>query len=90
MATLVQAPSIGRIVHVVGGPATSNTADVAPGIITRTWGAHPDGGEVINVTVFPDAGISPAATATSVRLFDTEDEARAHLPSTVAFWPPRV
>jgi hypothetical protein len=77
-------------VLVVGGPAVSSNTDVAPAVITRCWGAHPDGGEIVNVCVFPDAGISPAVTATSVRLFDTEAEARALLPSTAAYWPPRV
>lgn len=83
-------PSLGRIVLAVGGPAVGNGSDTAPAVITRVWGAHPDGGWTVNMTVFPDAGISPAVPATSARLFDTEDEARTYLPATAAYWPPRV
>ena len=81
----MQKASLGRIVLVVGGPAVSNGTDVGPAIINRVWTD-----QMVNVTVFPDAGISPALAATSVPLFDTEDEARTRLPNTAAFWPPRV
>lgn len=83
----MQKPTVGRIVFVVGGPAKANGTDVAPAIITRVWSDH-----MVNVTVFPDAGISPAVAATSVQLADTEDEARALLTdqSRVAYWPPRT
>jgi hypothetical protein len=84
----VNKPALPRMVLVVGTPAQSNGADVAPAVITRVFGDHPDGGSVVNVTVFPDAALPRPAT--SVRLVDDEDQARALLPSTAAFWPPRV
>ncbi len=40
----VQKPSLARMVLVVGGPANSNGADVAPAVVTRVWSEHPDGG----------------------------------------------
>ena len=87
----MQKPSPARIVLAVGGSARANGADVAPAVITRVWGEHPDGGWTVNATVLPDAGTPVAST--SIRLFDTEDEARAALPyesSSAAYWPPRV
>ncbi len=84
-------PSIGRVIHAVGGSAASNGADVAPALITRVWGEHPDGGWTVNATVFPDYG--QPVFASSTRLFDTEEQARESLqyPSSIAaFWPPRV
>jgi hypothetical protein len=84
----MQQPSVGRIIHVIGGPAHSNGAETAPAVITRVWSQHPAGGWVVNATVFPDASLP--LFATSVRLRDTEEEARGHLPSAAAYWPPRV
>lgn len=87
----MQKPSPGRIVIAVGGSAANNGADVAPAVITRVWSEHPDGGWTINATVLPDYG--QPVFASSTRLFDTEEEARANLPhpsSIAAFWPPRV
>lgn len=88
----MQKPSVGRIVHVVGGPAVSNGADVAPGIVTRVWSESPDGDFwTINATVFPDCGISPAQSASSVYLYETEEVARERSSANAAaFWPPRA
>lgn len=73
---------------VLGGPAVSNGADVAPAVITRVWSD-----ELVNVMVFPDGSDQPRA-ATSVRLCRDEDRARAHLAGVVAssavpvaYWP---
>jgi hypothetical protein len=81
-------PTVGRVVLVLGIPAQSNGAMVAPGIITRVWNDT-----TVNVTVFPDA--SAPVPATSVKLCASEDEAYAErdkfdYPQTVAYWPPRV
>lgn len=81
-------PTIGRIVHVLGIPAESNGSTVAPAVVTRVWS-----NDLLNVTVFPDA--AAPVPATSVRLFDNENDARAasterEYPQTVAFWPPRA
>lgn len=86
-----QTPSIGRIVTAVGFLARSNGTDVAPAMITRTWGQHEDGTWTVNVTIFRDNAAENYAT--SVRLFDTEDEARAslqHETGTALHWPARV
>lgn len=85
---MTQTPSVGRIVHLIGIHANSNGADVAPAIITRVWSDT-----MVNVTAFPDSG--NAHSVTSVKLVETEDEARAinreaEHPQSVAFWPPRV
>lgn len=84
----MQKPSLGRIVLVVGGAAKSNGAEVAPAIITRVFSEHPDGGWTINATVLPDYG--QPALASSLRLVDDEDTARALPGGYGAFWPPRV
>lgn len=86
-----QQPSAGRIVLAVGAQAAGNGSDVAPALITRTWGENEDGSWTVNMTVFPDAG-SPVS-ATSVKLFADEEMAREALvfsTSTAAYWPPRV
>jgi hypothetical protein len=87
----MQKPSVARIVLAVGGYARSNNSDVAPAVITRVFGEHPDGGYTVNMTVLPDCGAP--IPATSVRLVDDEGAARAllaHDMSTAAYWPPRV
>jgi len=81
-------PSIGRVLHVVGAPATSNGVDIAPAIVTRVWSDM-----LINCTVLPDGGAP--VPATSVPLVASEDEARRinagkDFPQTLAFWPSRV
>lgn len=83
-----QQPTVGRIVHVIGSAAEHNGAAVAPGIITRVWGEHPDGGWTVDLTIFPDA--AAPRSSTSARLFDDEATAREYTPSTAAYWPPRV
>lgn len=82
----MQIPSLGRIVLAVCPQAKSNGADVAPAIITRVWGEHQAGGWTVNVMVLPDSGTPVAAT--SVRLFEDEEAARAN--GFAAYWPPRV
>jgi hypothetical protein len=58
---------------------------VAPAIITRVWSD-----DVINVRVICDS--ENTLWKTSVKLFDTEAEAREHASTglNAAFWPPRV
>jgi hypothetical protein len=79
--------TIGRILHVVGVPATGNGTDIAPSIVTRVWSE-----DTVNVTVFPDA--AAPVPATSVRIVADEATARginaeAEYPQTLAFWPAR-
>jgi hypothetical protein len=81
-------PTLCRMVLVTADPASNNGSDVAPAVITRVWGEHPAGGHTVNLQVLPDAA-SPR-WATSVRLVDTEEQARALAPSTAAWWPPRT
>lgn len=86
-----QQPSAGRIVLAVGSAAKSNGTDVAPALITRTWGENSDGSWTVNMTVFPDC--AEPRVVTSVKLFADEDAARGNLPhaeSLAAYWPPRV
>jgi hypothetical protein len=80
-------PTIGRIMHVIGVPATGNGTDIAPAIVTRVWSE-----DTVNVTVFPDA--AAPVPATSVRIVADEATARginaeAEYPQTLAFWPAR-
>lgn len=87
----MQTPSVGRIVIVESSVVASNGTDIAPAIITRTWGENLGGGHTVNVTAFPDN--APARPVSSVRLYaDREaalaDELRAE--ATVAYWPPRI
>lgn len=87
----MQQPSIGRIVHATGGSAASNGIDYCAAVVTRVWSEHPDGGWTINVTLLPDFG--QPVLASSVRMFETEEQARENLPhpsSIAAYWPPRV
>lgn len=79
-------PSLGRTVLFAGEQARSNGADVAPAVITRVWAEHPEGGWLVNLQVLPDN--APPVPATSVRLVDDEDTARA--AGYAAWWPPRV
>jgi len=80
----MQKPSLGRIVLAVCPQAKSNGAYGAPAIITRVWSD-----ELVNVTVFPDAG--PPVAATSIRLVEDEEAAQATGPTPYAvFFPPRV
>lgn len=57
-------------------PSPSNGTDVAPAIITRVWGQHPEGGWTINAHAFPDGFFTPQVW-TSARLVEAEDVARA-------------
>lgn len=69
-------------------PAINNGSPEAPGVITRVFGEHPQGGWVINVRVFVDADVSPPSK-TSIQLLDeqpADDDQHRH----VAWWPPRV
>ena len=65
----------------------SNGSDVAPAIVTRVWNEHPEGGWVVNMRALCDS--ENLLWLTSVRLFDTEEQAREYGQNS-AFWPPRV
>lgn len=80
-------PSIGRIVIVPVQPELNNGADRAPAVITRVWNEQPDGSWVINARVLCDS--ENTLWVTSVKLFDTEEQALA-VGTHVAYWPPRV
>lgn len=83
-------PTIARTVIAVGGAAESNGSDVAPAVITRVWSYNDEKRcWMVNLMVFPDGSNQPRA-ATSVYLYDTEDQARenrAHETQLTAFWP---
>lgn len=81
-------PSICRDVVVPTDPALNLGATQAPAKVTRVWSEHPEGGWVVNVRVFADGPLVPDRQS-SVRLFATEEEARAAGGHT-AWWPPRV
>lgn len=85
-------PSLARMVLVLGDVACHNGADVAPAMVTRVWGEHPDGGHTVNLVVFPD-GYMPRH-AFSVPLYADEQTARKSKAgqhgAAVAYWPPRV
>lgn len=74
------------MVMTVGAAARSNGADVAPAVITRAFSDT-----LVNAIVFRDAGGVQAVT--SIRLFETEAEARGSLEydsMTAGYWPPRT
>jgi hypothetical protein len=83
-----QRPSVGRIVHAVLA-SPYNGSDIAPAMVTRVWEQREDGSWSVNLTAFPDYS-QHFLLMSSTRLFDTEEQAREHLPSFAAFWPPRV
>lgn len=80
MHSLVQKPSVGRIVLVLVDPAINNGADVAPGIITRVWSDT-----CVNVRVLLDG--EDTLWKTSIALFATAEEAAV---GHSCYWPPRV
>lgn len=80
-------PAVGGTVHVFGEAFNTNGTDVAPAIITRVWGEHPDGGFTVNLTVFPDAALPKPAT--SMVLYQNEEQARERSQHAAAFWPAR-
>lgn len=82
-------PSVGRIVLATVHSNLNNGAEVAPAIITRVWGEHPDGGWTVNLRVLCDS--ENTLWQTSVRLVESESD----IPSgswvgAWAYWPPRV
>ena len=81
-----QTPTLGRVVLVLVAPVTNNGSDIAPATVVRVSG-NPDGWSV-NLKVDLD-GATTAKWLTSVRLFDTEETARAY-DGAAAFWPPRA
>lgn len=84
----MQKPSPGRIVLTHVDPTMNNGSNIAPAIITRVFGEHPDGGWVVNLRVFCDASTMPLS-ATSVRLFDDPTVPGADVGHS-AWWPPRI
>jgi hypothetical protein len=80
-------PSLGRIVIAFVHPTKNNGTDVCPAIITRVWSDT-----MVNIRTINDS--NNMEHKASVRLFDTEEEARAmDFPGPAplaAFWPPRV
>lgn len=80
---MVVTPTRGRIVIVGVNAAGNNGEDTAPAVIVRVWS-----NDMVNVKVLNDG---PACEwKTSVRLFDSEEQAREHGILNACFWPPRV
>lgn len=85
-------PTIGRTVIVHG--IVSNGSLDHPAVITRAWSKHDtaQGPVAVNLTVFPDN--APPQLLSSVMLFETVDEARAHcagrMGAYAAHWPERA
>lgn len=91
-------PSIGRIIHVTGGPSTSNGAPFSGAMITRVWVSDPDdvpdtkdGPVMVNATAFAD--LATPQLLGSMMLYETREEAErarngAYMP--VGWWPERV
>ena len=84
----MQKPSLARLVLTLVPATENNGSDVAPAVITRTWGAGPDGTDLVNLKVLLDSPVEKWQT--SVKLFETEEQARAHGTLGACFWPPRV
>lgn len=98
----MQAPSIGRIVHVLVDPASNNGQEVAAAIVTATYGPTSDGDGIvrhtISVRVVTDT-LSDLPSLTSIYLYDerpsAEKLARLYPANPtgrngIAFWPARV
>ena len=72
----------------------SNGTDVAPAIVTRTWGENSDDSWTVNATTFPDN--APARPVSSIRLYADREAALAGdvrgrvEDATVAYRPSRV
>lgn len=81
------APTIGRVVIALANPAENNGSDVAPATITRVWNEQPDGSWIVNIRVTLDG--ENTSWKTSVKLCDTEEQARA-AGGHSCFWPPRI
>ncbi|WKU08000.1 hypothetical protein [Micromonospora sp. HUAS LYJ1] len=82
----MQKPSPARMVLVIVDPIGNNGSDIAPAVITRVWGEHPAGGWTVNLKTIKDGNVDEWLT--SIRLFDTEQQAREN--GYACFWPPRV
>lgn len=94
-------PSVGRIVHVLVDPRHNNGSDVAPAVITRTWGDD----DHVNLRVLHD-GPSAAPEGrndwlTSHPLHESREALEEHCAKVReqhghegsdfgAFWPPHV
>jgi hypothetical protein len=86
-------PSIGRVIITKGIDA--NGSRVHPAIVNRVWSdAEPSEATfLVNVTVFPDCG-APQPRG-SIRMFDSEELADAHLATlsyseVVGYWTARA
>jgi hypothetical protein len=82
-------PFLGATVIVAGIP--SNGSSAHPALVNRVWGKGDTAEEpvCINVTVFPDC--AEPTCRTSVLLFQTAEQARAHIEQhaggVAAYWP---
>lgn len=80
----MQAPSVGRIVHVVADPQDNNGADTAAAVITRVFNQLQDGGWLVNLRVLLDGKDTPWKT--SVKLVEGPEDRTVH----TCWYPPRV
>lgn len=84
----MQTPSLGRVVHVLVNALTNSGSDIAPATVVRVGAERDDGSWTVNVKADLDAATT-AKWMTGVRLFATENDARAY-DGPAAFWPPRT
>lgn len=84
----MQKPSLARMVIAGVLPTANNGSDVCPAVVTRVWSERPDGSWLVNIKLLNDGPSNEWRT--SIYLFETEAEARAHGITVSCFWPPRV
>jgi len=76
-------PSLGCVVITGVSAPENNGSDVAPATVVRVWSD-----DLVNLKVHLDNHTDKWKT--SVKLFDTEEEAREYGIAGACFWPPRV
>jgi len=80
-------PTLGSVVIVGVDPELNNESDVCPAVVTLVVGANVNGGWDVNVKTVPDAE-GGGEWKESVRLFETEEDARNTGIAISGYWPP--
>lgn len=77
---------LGMFVQVTADPDANNGRNRTVAVVTSVNGNGPNGGLLINVVAFPDAGVAAPYGGEDVELFDYDSDART-LPDGAGAWP---